>query len=157
MPLNRLLSVCGLLGLLLLSPAQARVEAVQFDTPRQEALYNELILELRCLVCANQSLSDSNAELAQDLRRKTAEMVQRGEDRESIVKYMVDRYGEFVLYKPRLTTATVFLWFGPFVVFLLVAFLVARFIRSQSRQPRDTPDPDRLEEARSLLDDEKEP
>lgn len=78
----------------------ARVDVYPFQNPAQEARYKKLIEELRCLVCQNQNLADSNAELAQDMRRVTYEMVSRGESDEQIIAYMVQRYGDFVLYRP---------------------------------------------------------
>ena len=91
-------------------PAFAAVEVHEFDDPVQEARYKKLIAELRCLVCQNQNLADSNAELAQDLRNKTYEMVRAGQSDEDIIGYMVQRYGDFVLYRPPLKATTVLLW-----------------------------------------------
>ena len=87
--MRRLLVI--VLGLLLSAAAIGRVEVHQFDNPAQEARYNKLIAELRCLVCQNQNLADSNAELAVDLRRKTYEMVKQGQSEKEIAGYMVDR------------------------------------------------------------------
>lgn len=102
---------------------------LEFDTPQQEALYQSLIRELRCTVCQNQSLVDSNASLAHDLRRHTYEMVRGGAERAEILDFMVARYGEFVLYRPPLRGATLMLWFGPFLLLgiaLAVLLMVAR-------------------------------
>jgi len=111
-------------------PAQAaRIDAYEFDDPQQAATYKKLIEELRCLVCQNQNLADSNAELALDLRRKTYEMVSTGKSEDEIVDYMVQRYGDFVLYRPRLTGTTLLLWGGPFVILLLGVAILLRMIR----------------------------
>ena len=123
------------------------------ETSAQAALYQDLVAELRCLVCDNQSLSDSNADLAQDLRRKVAEMIRRGDDRDAIVDYMVDRYGHFVLYRPPVSASTLLLWFGPFVVFLLALVALFRHTRRQARESVPKHSEDRLSEARALLKD----
>ncbi len=120
-------------------PVQAAIETHSFDNPAQEARYKGLIDELRCLVCQNQNLADSNAELAQDLRRKTYEMVKAGKDDREILDYMVQRYGDFVLYRPPLKATTVALWVGPFVIF---AVGVAVLIRVISRRRAETPGTD---------------
>jgi len=93
--------------------AYANIEAYRFDDPDKEARYRVLIAELRCLVCQNQNLADSNAELAQDLRRQTYEMVQKGSSSEEVITYMVQRYGDFVLYRPPFRPSTALLWAGP--------------------------------------------
>ena len=109
--------------------SQAAIVAYQFDDPEMEALYKILIKELRCTVCQNQDIGDSNAELAKDLRRKTYEMVSKGEDEEFVLDYMSQRYGDFVLYRPRLNTSTLMLWIGPFIILIIAVFLLIRFIR----------------------------
>ena len=133
-----------LLGLAL--PAGAVIETYTFDTPAQEARYKDLIDELRCLVCQNQNLADSDAELAQDLRRKTYEMVKAGKEDGEILDYMVQRYGDFVLYRPPLKATTVALWVGPFVIF---AVGIAVLIRVISRRRAETPADDAAELARA--------
>ena len=107
----------------------ANIETYKFDDPRMEADYQVLVHELRCLVCQNQNLADSNAELAQDLRRKTYEMVEKGLSKDEVVDYMVTRYGDFVLYKPPLQTNTLALWGGPFVIFIIAVVVLIRMIR----------------------------
>ncbi|MFC3195897.1 cytochrome c-type biogenesis protein CcmH [Marinicella sediminis] len=105
--------------LLLLSTAVQAIEVYEFDTPEQEALYQQLTKELRCLVCQNQNLADSDAGLAKDLKDQVAEFVRSGQDAESIKNYMIERYGDFVNYDPPMNASTAFLWFSPLVVFLL--------------------------------------
>lgn len=121
----------ALLFALLLLPlaAQAAIEVHKFDTPEQEQRYKSLIAELRCLVCQNQNLADSNADLAKDLREKTYEMVMAGKSKEEIIDWMVNRYGDFVLYRPPLQTNTLLLWGGPFAIFLVGVVVLVRFIR----------------------------
>jgi len=118
-------------------PAVAQVEVVTFATAQQESLYRDLLDELRCLVCANQSLADSNAELAGDLRARVFEMVAAGESRAAIVDYLRARYGDYVLYRPRLAPATWFLWFAP--VLVVAAGVAFVFVLSRRRGRQDEP------------------
>ena len=114
-------------------PIQARVAAYEFDTPDQEAAYKEMVNELRCLVCQNQNIADSNAELAQDLKRKTYEMVMQGKDKNEIADFMVQRYGDFVLYRPPVSNTTLLLWSGPFIIFVIGIIVLIRVIKSKQR------------------------
>ncbi len=93
--------------------------------------YNKLIDELRCLVCQNQNLAESDAELAQDLRQQTFELLQQGQSRQEVMDYMVERYGDFVLYRPQVKTSTYLLWFGPFVLLVLVLFFLYTYVKRQ--------------------------
>ena len=118
------------LALVLVLPAQAsKIETYEFTEADQEEIYKKLIEELRCLVCQNQNLADSNAELAQDMRRKTYELVTAGKNEKEVADYMVQRYGDFVLYKPPMQTNTLLLWAGPFIIFLVGMIVLVRFIR----------------------------
>jgi len=132
--------------------AQAAIEAYEFDSPQMEADYNKLIYELRCLVCQNQNLAASDADLAKDLRQQTYEMLQQGKSREQIVEYMVNRYGDFVLYRPPVKSSTFLLWAGPFV--LLVIVLIVVIIRVRKADKRDAPEQTNLEQAKDLLSDD---
>ena len=113
-----------------------------FTTPENEQRYHALIDELRCLVCQNQTIADSNADLASDLRREVYRMVEDGQSSEEIAGFMVARYGEFVLYRPTLGGRTLLLWIGPFV--LATAGLAVLFTH-QRRRRRTRPAP--LDEA----------
>lgn len=93
------------------------------DNPRQEAQFNHLLRDLRCLVCQNQDLSDSNADLAKDLKNQVWTMVQAGKTDSEITQYLTDRYGDFILFKPPVKTLTLLLWLGP-GLFLLLGLLV---------------------------------
>ena len=132
--------------------AAAKVEIVEFADSAREALYQEMIRELRCLVCQNQNLADSNAELAVDLRRKTRELIGDGKSRSEVVDYMVSRYGDFVLYRPRFNAATAFLWISPLCLFLFLVWWVLRWRRRATAQPSGY-STDELHRARSLLGD----
>jgi cytochrome c-type biogenesis protein CcmH len=105
------------------------VETLQFDDPAQEASYKRLIAELRCLVCQNQNLADSDAGLAKDLRAKTYSLLQEGRSEQEVVDYMVQRYGDFVLYRPPLQSNTLVLWVGPFIILALGFWVLMRVIR----------------------------
>ncbi|ANQ22245.1 cystathionine gamma-synthase [Vibrio natriegens] len=98
--------------------AQAAIEVYEFDNLKQEQQFKELSHTLRCPKCQNNTISDSNAELAQDLRHKVYEMTKEGKSKEEIVDYMVARYGNFVTYNPPFTIATAILWLGPLSVVL---------------------------------------
>ena len=107
--------------------AYATVEFHDFKTPEQEQEYQSLISELRCLVCQNQTIADSNADLAKDLRRQVYEMLQQGQSRQQIVDFMTQRYGDFVLYKPAFNLKTGLLWLGP-LLFLIIGLATVLII-----------------------------
>lgn len=110
----------------------AAFDPVQFDAPELETRYRHLIAELRCLVCQNQNIADSDAELAGDLRRQVHEMLQRGETDAAIIDYMVQRYGDFVLYKPPLRPATALLWGAPVLLGAGGLLLLVRLVRRRA-------------------------
>ncbi|MCP4322971.1 MAG: cytochrome c-type biogenesis protein CcmH [Psychromonas sp.] len=101
----------------------AAIDAFEFDSTEQEQTFHDLTKVLRCPKCQNQNISDSNAELAKDLRNKTYELVKQGKTEDQVVDYMVARFGNFVRYDPPITPATIFLWLGP-LLFILFGFLV---------------------------------
>ncbi len=105
------------------------------DDPALEKRVLDLAAELRCLVCQNQTLADSNADLALDLRRQIREQLKAGKSEKQVVEFLVDRYGDFVLYNPPLKASTLLLWFGPFLLLALGAWLLARRIRRQAAAP----------------------
>ena len=133
------------------APLQAAIEAYQFDSPEMEADYNQLINELRCLVCQNQNLSGSDADLARDLRRETYQMLQQGKSQQEVVDFMVARYGDFVLYRPQFKTSTYLLWLGPFLLLVLVLYLVVRRLRAADKSVEV--DAGAMAEAKQLLED----
>jgi len=116
--------------------AQAEIEYRDFKQPEQEQTYQTLISELRCLVCQNQTIADSNADLAKDLRRQVYEMLQQGKSRQDIVDFMTDRYGDFVMYKPALKLKTLLLWLGP-VLFLVIGLATVWVLRSKTSTSED--------------------
>ncbi len=132
--LPALLVVWLLLGTTPLS-ATATLESFKFDTEAEEQHFKDLIAELRCLVCQNQSLADSDAELAHDLRAEVYGMVQEGRSDAEIIDFLVNRYSDFVLYKPPLKPSTYLIWFGPFVLLAIAALLLLRALRRQRKAP----------------------
>ncbi|HEY1077347.1 MAG TPA: cytochrome c-type biogenesis protein [Fontimonas sp.] len=124
--------ILWLLAALFVAPALAQQQTVEPElplTPEQTERYQGLVNELRCLVCQNQSIADSNAPLAADLRVKVREQLAAGRSDSEIHDYVTERFGDFVLYRPPLRASTWLLWFGPFVLLglgLLLAFRMAR-------------------------------
>ena len=116
---------------LLIQSVHAEIEVYQFTSPELELRYQSLTEELRCLVCQNQNIADSHAELAQDLRRKVYEMLSSGQTNAQIIDYMTERYGDFVLYRPPFNARTILLWFTPVLALLIGCLLYT------SPSPRD--------------------
>jgi cytochrome c-type biogenesis protein CcmH len=121
--------------LLAVAPAIAMAQAVGDQSPprfadtAEETRFHALVSELRCVMCQNQSLADSNAQIARDLRREVLVLMRQGKSDREIQDYLVARYGEFVLYKPRIEATTWLLWFGPALLLLVGGFVVARVVR----------------------------
>lgn len=109
----------------------APMETFKFDSSEQEAVFQKLSEDLRCLVCQNQSIADSNADLATDLRKEIYGMLQDGKTEDEIKEFMVDRYGDYVLYEPPFEPMTWLLWFGPVIIFIVGLFYARNFIAQQ--------------------------
>lgn len=122
---------------LLTSPLFAIDQDVRFDDPEMQARYEQLISEVRCLQCQNQSIKDSNVSLAADLRREIARMIDEGQTDEEIADFLVVRYGEFALYRPRTTGKTLLLWIAPFLLVLLGGFVLFRVLKHRMSLPID--------------------
>ena len=139
---NRMLRQVGvaLIALTLSMASPVMAQAVSDPTPLQyrdadeEARFHALAAELRCVQCQNQSLADSNAQIAHDLRREVLTLMQQGHDDAQIKQFLVDRYGEFVLYRPVMDTRNSVLWFGPVALVLGGAGVLAWVVRRRSRQ-----------------------
>ncbi len=134
-------------------------EQREFDDAEQLERYKRLIYELRCLVCQNQNLADSDADLAADLRREVHRMILAGKSDKDVIDFMVARYGDFVLYRPPLKATTVLLWVGPFVLAVGgLMILLIQLRRRQAERAATTPLSDE-ERARlqSLLGSEERP
>jgi len=108
-----------------------------FEDPATQARYEELIDEVRCATCQNQSIKDSNAMLAEDLRREIREMIAEGKSNEEIFVFLTDRYGEFVLYRPRFDERTALLWGAPVLLLFTAAFVLFRVVRRRTSLPID--------------------
>jgi cytochrome c-type biogenesis protein CcmH len=107
--------------------------------PVAQARAVKLSETLRCLVCQNQTIADSNAELAVDLRRQVREQIAAGKSDDEIITYMTDRYGDFVLYRPPVKATTVLLWGGPALLLLIGAFMLMRIMRERRAAPEAPP------------------
>jgi len=123
-----------LLLLCSLAPAAwAAIEVREFAGPAEEQRFQELVFDLRCPKCQNQNIAGSNAPLSADLRQKVYDMIQDGHSDEEIVAYLVQRYGDFVSYRPPLKGAAWLLWFGPLILIAAVGFGLALWIRRCAR------------------------
>ncbi len=126
----KLLYLFTLVGCLFMFTNSIAIDTpVEFENQADELRYNDLIEELRCLVCQNQSLADSHAGLAQDLRNEVFRMVVAGDSNKEIIEYLITRYGDFVLYRPPVKNTTYLLWFGPFLMLIVALFIIVRVIR----------------------------
>ena len=158
--MKRVLYAAGFAATLFLMAATAIAQAPK--DAALEARLKTLSEELRCLVCQNQTLADSTAPLAEDLRREVRELAQQGKTDAEIKQYLVARYGDFVLYKPPVKPTTWILWFGPFAFLLgggLIWFVVLRRRRRGGEDDNESPAPSQVggeqeERARRLLGDE---
>jgi cytochrome c-type biogenesis protein CcmH len=110
---------------------------LEFRDAAEERRFHALVAELRCVMCQNQSLADSNAQIAHDLRREVFDMMRSGRSDREIKAFLVERYGEFVLYQPPVARHTWLLWFGPALLLLGGGWLLARIVRTRSRAQVD--------------------
>lgn len=138
-----LLGWAGLLALVVLpGPAHAEEAVPASADPALEARVQRVASELRCLVCQNETIAASNAELAVDLRNQVREMLRAGQSEREVYDYMTARYGDFVLYRPPLKATTVLLWYGPFVLLVGALLWFWWLLRRRSRLPADRFEPD---------------
>ena len=127
------------------------------EDPILEKRVQRLSEELRCLVCQNQSLADSNADLAVDLRNQVRELMQQGQTDAQIREFMVARYGDFVLYNPPVKSATLLLWLGPFVLLAVAGVALVTYLRRRDRElPAQLLSDEDRERARALLGESRE-
>lgn len=129
--------IIGLLALFSSFMLLATVDVYQLDDKEQENRFHQLIFELRCPKCQNQNIADSNAEIAQDLRAKILQLLKADKSDAQIIDYMLERYGEFVLYKPRVKPQTYLLWYGPYLLLLLGLVVLVFIIRSHKESQDD--------------------
>ena len=130
------------LAILWIATAVMAAEPLVFQSDEEEARFTKLTQELRCLVCQNQSLADSDAPLAQDLRLEIHQMLQTGSSDEEIKKFLVDRYGDFVLYRPAVGGNTLALWLLPATLLLIGAIVLVMAIRRRNKSFIEMENPD---------------
>lgn len=127
--MNQFMRLLVMLGIMMLgSIALASIDIFEFSSEENRLQYNELTKELRCPKCQNQDIADSNAPIAQDMRKEVYRLIEDGQSTEAVVQFMVERFGEFVSYDPKIIPATYLLWFGPLTlvgVGLLVVLLLS--------------------------------
>jgi cytochrome c-type biogenesis protein CcmH len=121
----------------LAAPTQNLDANGQMQDPALQARFERIAKDLRCLVCQNESIADSNVELAGDLRRQVREMLVAGRSDDAIFDFMTDRYGDFVLYRPPFKSTTMLLWIGPGVLLVLGLLMLVLVLRRRSRMPED--------------------
>jgi len=129
--------IAALLAVFLCSSAIAIDNDIAFEDPELQARYEKLISEVRCLKCQNQSIKDSNVFLAADLRREIRRLIEEGKTDPEIVDFLVTRYGEFALYRPRASGKTLVLWIAPFFLVLFGGFAMYRIVRHRMSLPID--------------------
>ena len=139
--ISRFLRAGLLAGLLAIGVQALAIDTeAAFDDPVLQHRYETINRELRCLVCQNQTIADSNATLAQDLRREVREMIAAGKTDAEIREFMIERYGDFVLYRPRMTAQNFLLWAAPALLLLVAAVVLVRVIRRRAQESEIEPD-----------------
>lgn len=126
-----------LAALLAVTPALAIDTGPAFEDPATQARYERIIAEVRCLTCQNQSIKDSNAVLASDLRREIREMITEGRSDEEIYRFLTERYGDFALYRPQINERTYLLWGAPLLLLAIGLVVILRVIRRRTTMPLD--------------------
>lgn len=129
-----------LLTLLLFANTVFAIDVHEFDSEQQRLDYQQLTEELRCLVCQNQNIADSDAGLAKDLRSEVAKMVKQDMSQAEITDYLVKRYGDFVRYNPPMRADTIVLWLMPLIVLLIAIFMVIRTIKKNTKSTNNESD-----------------
>ncbi len=137
--------VVTIFAAMLTVPALAIDQGETFEDPELQARYERLISEVRCLQCQNQSIKDSNVTLATDLRRQIARMIEDGSTDAEIADFLVTRYGDFVLYRPRMSGKTMMVWIAPFALALIGLVGLVRVVRHRASLPFE----DELEEGKT--------
>ena len=147
-------------GLTLTGVAHAAIDTYEFANDAERERFRELTKELRCPKCQNQDIADSNAPIATDLRREIFRMLGEGKDNQQILDFMVARYGDFVLYKPALTSKTAVLWFGPLALLVgglvVIGVIVGRRRRTGQTESSDTLSVEERKRLDTLLDKTKD-
>jgi cytochrome c-type biogenesis protein CcmH len=132
--------ILGLITLVCAGAAALRAQVAQpLEDPQIEQRMKNLTQQLRCLVCQNETLADSQADLAQDLRREIREQMQAGKTDQEILSFLTQRYGDFVLYNPPVKAATYLLWFGPFLLLIVGTIVLFRYLKSRREMIEEKP------------------
>lgn len=131
LPLIRRIGIVLLLGA---ASAQASITVYEFEDDEQRERFDQLIDELRCPKCQNQNIADSDAGVAKLIKDRVYKLVQEGKTREEVTDHMVDRYGDFVTYRPPLKTSTLLLWFGPVLALLVAVMALVIYVRKNNRK-----------------------
>src|SRR5216684_5580137 len=134
----RRVSILIMVLISLAAPALAK-EAKPVEDPQIEQRMQALTQQLRCLVCQNETLADSHADLAEDLRKEIREQMKAGKSDQEIIGFLTQRYGNFVLYKPQVQPSTYLLWFGPFVLLLGGTLMLYRYVKHRREVIQDQP------------------
>lgn len=135
-------SVLAALLLCLIATSAFAVDPMPFRDAQEEARFRALAAELRCVMCQNQSLADSNAPIAQDLRREVLDLMQQGKSDAQIKTFLTERYTEFVLYRPPMRGSTLWLWIAPPIVLLIGALVLFMVVRKRAQTgAENTPAP----------------
>ncbi len=139
---------------LLALSVQAKEAAPLAEDPAVEQRMVNIAEELRCLVCQNESLAGSQADLAKDLRREVRGLIKEGKTDGEVKDFLVSRYGDFVLYRPQVKPSTYVLWAGPFVILIIAIAVLVNYLRRRSQQVKDVPlSAEERQRAESLLKD----
>lgn len=133
------------------------LEEFKFQDPAQAEDFRRLTAELRCLVCQNESLAGSQADLAQDLRKEVYRLLQSGKSREEVITFLVDRYGDFVLYDPPLKPSTYPLWFGPLLLAGVGGLFLLLTLRKKKEAREEALSPEERQRLQALLADDSNP
>ena len=136
---KRMIVLLTVVLLMVVLPVIAKEAVPMSSDPELEKKVNEIAAELRCLVCQNQTIADSHAELAVDLKNQVREMVRQGKTRDDVVDYMVQRYGDFVRYRPPVKPTTYLLWVGPFLLLIGGFILLIMNLKKRRALVTDTP------------------
>ena len=129
----RFLTLIIMSCIFIFSVTAAPVTIYTFDSKEKEKIFYKLSDELRCLVCQNQNIAESNSELAQDLRRQIYDMLMQGKSEDDIVEFMVERYGDYVLFNPPFKPLTWMLWLGPLIIFVFALGYAMRTVKSKRK------------------------
>lgn len=140
-----------LLFMLVGGTAFATIDAYEFRTMEDEERFRQLVAELRCPKCQNQNIADSNAGLAKDIKDRTYLLINEGRSNREITAYMVERYGDFITYRPPMRPVTWFLWFGPFLLALLAAAIIFTIKLRQKSPPVIQVTPEQEAKVQELL------